>query len=433
MDRIQWARMFLVASLLGGGIMSPGLMAAESATVEKAAAVWNGMTWPIPKDAEQPQRRIAGLMYETAGDAQTAFDFQKKALLDAQWKEEPGAYLSKESSSGTYRKGDFVLSLSSYTAKPGQATVMINPHGNVDLGKLPVPAGAKSTYVGPASAMFVTDASPEKTADEVTKLLGKAGWQPYGAAPTTLWFKQNAVRLTAFVVTAPAQDNKTSLTYSTELMSADLPAPAVTSDLQYSDTTKTVSFDSRESMTDVLKFYQSALAKAGWKATHDELIKIDHRDTMIFRNAAKDMLTLEMHEIDRKTRCLLKHESAAEVQEKYEREKAAAMKAVSNKPTPSPKLSLKLPAKAIDVKVTQGEIGFKIANGQAKPAALEIAAALKADNWKAGEQVTDAMAGTLLFSKGDQSLTIIYLDTAVLPAEVTISATGVQLERNVGR
>lgn len=407
-----------------------GSAAEAPATVEKAAAVWNGMSWPVPKGVEDPQRRSAGLMYETAGDAQAAFDFQQKALIEAKWKALPDAYRSTESSSGSFRKGDYLLSLMSFaTGKPNRVNVTITSHGNVDLSKLPVPPSTKLTYAGPASVMYSTDVAPDKAAEAIAGLLGKQGWQPYGSAGDIHWFKQHAVRLTAFISKAPAMGNKTAITYSAELMSADLPAPPVTIDLQYADTTKTVSFDSKESIVDVLKFYQTALEKAGWKPTTDKLIKIDFRETMLFRNTVKDMLTLELHEVDGRTRCSLKYETAAEVEDKYNREKAAAIKAANTKPTPSPKLALKLPANAKDVKVTEREIEFNTAAGQAKAAAQTIAATLKAGGWKAGEQVTEDMAGTLLFSKDDQSLTIIYLDTGVLPAEVTISAIGVKLDR----
>lgn len=405
------------------------LCAAEPATVESAAAVWNGLTWPVPKDVKEPQRQMAGLSYEADGDAQTAYDFQKKALVDAKWKEEPGAYLSKESCSGTYRKNGYALSLMTYGVKPGQANVSFTAHGNVELNKLPVPMGAKLLFAGPASTMYVTDAPPDKTAEAVTTLLAKQGWHPYGTAGDVRFFKLNAVQLSAFISTAPAQDNKTSITYSSQLMSADLTAPRGTLRLQYADTTKTLSFDTADSFVDVVKFYQTTLAKSGWKATHETLVKVDLYDTMIFRNPAKDMLTLELHEFEGKTRGLLKHESAAEVQAKYEREKAAAIKAANKKPTPSPTLAIKLPAKVKDLKVSDREIAFVVATGEARTAASEIAARLKKEGWKAGEQVAEPMAGTLLFSKDEQSITITYLDTGVLPAEVSITGIGVKLER----
>lgn len=405
------------------------IVAAEPATVGKAAAVWNGLTWAVPKDVKEPQRQIAALGYVTGGDAQAAFDFQKKALVAAKWKEEPGAYLSKESCSATYRKDGYALSLMSFPVQPGRVNVTITAHGNVDLGKLPVPAGAKSTFAGPVSAMFMTEASPEKTAEAVTGLLTKQGWQPYGSAGDVRSFKQNAVKLNAFIAAAPPQGGKTSITYSTELMSADLPAPLMAINVQYADTTKALSFDTSDSFPAVVKFYQSTLGKAGWEATTENLIKVDFRHEMIFRNPAKDMLTLQLHEFEGKTRGLLKHDSAAEVDAKYEREKAAATKAASKKPTPSPKVAIKLPVTAKDVKVTEHEIKFTVAAGQAKTAAQSIAVALKKDGWKVGEVVTEAMAGTQIITNGDATITVIYLDTGFLPAEVTVSSTGVTLER----
>ena len=43
----------------------------------------------------------------------------------------------------------------------------------------------------------------------------------------------------------------------------------------------------------------------------------------------------------------------------------------------------------------------------------------------------EPMAGTLSVKKGDQSMTIIYVDTGFLPAEVTVSVFGGELEATV--
>lgn len=402
----------VVMGIIGGAMT---LSAAEPATVEKAAAVWSGMTWTLPKEVKEPQRGMAGLVYETGGDAQAAFAFQQKALVAAKWKEEPGAYFSKESCSGVYRKDGYALSLTSYVAQPGKVNVMLTSHGNVDVSKLPVPAGAKSMFSGPVSAMFITDAPPDKTADAVAGLLSKQGWQPYGAAGDVRWYKQNAVRLTAFIGTAPAQGNKTSITYSTELMSAELPAPLVTINLQYADTTKAVSFDSADSIADVLKFYQTALKKQGWEATTENLLKVDFRQTMIFRNKAKDMLTLELHEFEGNTRCLLQHETAVEVREKYERLKKAAMAKAAELSDEAPKLALKLPTTAKDARIAGREAMFTVANRKAaRAAALEVAETLKKDGWVTVEEVVDPTVGTLVLIKGENVLTIMDLGNDVI-------------------
>jgi hypothetical protein len=40
------------------------------------------------------------------------------------------------------------------------------------------------------------------------------------------------------------------------------------------------------------------------------------------------------------------------------------------------------------------------------------------------------MAGALSFSKENQSLSISYTDTGVMPAEISLSAMGAELERH---
>jgi hypothetical protein len=134
-------------------------------------------------------------------------------------------------------------------------------------------------------------------------------------AGDVLFFKQNAVRLAARISTAPAQGGKTVIDYSTELMSVDLPAPADTVGLQYTDVNTQLFFDAKTSEQDIVGFYRPTLAKAGWEATTEKPIKIDFKDVLIFRNPKKNMLTLEMYDVDGKTRVLLKHQSSAEAAE----------------------------------------------------------------------------------------------------------------------
>jgi hypothetical protein len=62
--------------------------------------------------------------------------------------------------------------------------------------------------------MYVTEAPVENTKEACRKLLLAEGWVPYGAAGDTQSFKQNAVRLSATVSSAPAQGGKTMISYS---------------------------------------------------------------------------------------------------------------------------------------------------------------------------------------------------------------------------
>jgi hypothetical protein len=120
------------------------------------------------------------------------------------------------------------------------------------------------------NASYITEVSVEQTADACRKLLLAKGWQPYGMAGDVLFFKQNAVRLAARISTAPAQGGKTVIDYSTELMSVDLPAPADTVGLQYTDVNTQLFFDAKTSEQDIVGFYRPTLAKAGWEATTEK-------------------------------------------------------------------------------------------------------------------------------------------------------------------
>lgn len=107
----------------------------------------------------------------------------------------------------------------------------------------------------------------------------------------------------------------TVIDYSTVLMSTDLPAPADAELLQYTDTPTQLSFDTPTSEQEVAEFYRTTLAKSGWQATTDDLIELDFRKSMIFRNPAMDLLRLQVTDVDGKTRVLLAHMSAVQVAE----------------------------------------------------------------------------------------------------------------------
>ncbi len=105
--------------------------------------------------------------------------------------------------------------------------VRLMDQGNVNLGKLPVPPDAKPLYSFAGTAAYVTEVPARQTAEAIRALLTARGWQPYGTAGDSHFFKQNAVKLTARCAVAPAQGGKTVIQLSSELLSVDLPAPLI--------------------------------------------------------------------------------------------------------------------------------------------------------------------------------------------------------------
>ena len=80
--------------------------------------------------------------------------------------------------------------------------------------------------------------------------------------------------------------------YSSQLISADIPAPPDVEDLRYGDQPPELTFETAANQDAIVDFYRKTLATAGWKSTMDQMVDVDDKPTMIFRNPAKDMLTL---------------------------------------------------------------------------------------------------------------------------------------------
>jgi hypothetical protein len=292
-------------------------------TVEQAATVLDLSTFPLVEGSKPNwPRGVASLSYQGPGDVKSAFEFQRKKLLSFGWKELPNGSVTQQSASGMFSKKGFLVSVSVFPRSPGTMSIFIQNQGNVAPGKLPRPAGTKPVYVGDASAIYVTDAPVGATADECRRLLLADGWVSFGGAGDSSYYKQNAVRVEATVSSAPAQGGKTMISYSSMLMSADLPAPPDAKDLSYSEQTRELSFETSADQKSVVDFYKKALANSKWEPTLEHTVTIDgpswtgSKEEMIFRNPTKDMLTLAMPKArNGKQSVSLQHQSAAEIAE----------------------------------------------------------------------------------------------------------------------
>ena len=111
--------------------------------------------------------------------------------------------------------------------------------------------------------------------------------------------------------------------------------------------------------------------------------------------------------------------------------RAAAEKAKAAREAPKSiaKLAIAVPADAKDVKVSKSAIEFKLGGGRAKAVVEGLRQQLTKDGWKEEAATLQDMAGMVSLKNGDQNVTVIYNDTRFMPAEVTIQAIGVELER----
>jgi hypothetical protein len=417
------------------------------ATVEQAAKVLDLATFPLMDGAKSAEsRHVANLSYVAPGDPKKALEFNRKAFVAQGWKELPNSTISDDSASAMFARDGFVVALSVIPYEKNGVSVRLQNLGNVKPGKLPVPPGAKVVYQGDPTAMYTTEGAVAATADAIRKLFVAEGWVPYGTAGDTDVFKKNAILATSTVSSAPAQGGKTMIQYSNQLISSDIPAPQGVDDLRYVDEPPELTF-ATTNQDAVVEFYRKALAAAGWKSTMDKMVDVDGGPTMIFRNPAKEMITLSVPYDygSGKLGVSVRYQSAAEIAERDRRMKemapkiraAAEAKAAQEAKEAAelaeknkvPKVAVALPADAKDVKQTNDSIKFVVGKGKAKAAVEALRKQFRDAGWKESVASLEKMAGTVLLSKeGGQSVNITYSDTGFMPTEVSVSAMRVEFE-----
>jgi hypothetical protein len=423
--------------------------AAEPATVEQAERLLDLRTFPMLEGGKVAGRQSLGIvMYEAPGEAATAFEFLRKQLTMRGWKELPGGYKDANNASGGFQKQGFNMAVSTSSAdgaeKSGRVNVTLVNHGNVDLAKLPTPPGVKPFSSYPGQTSYLTEAKVPETAEACRKLLVDAGWEPYGTASADpqspmLYFKRNAIRLMAWISTAPAQGNKTVIQYSTDLLSADLPMPLDAPDPRYDDTQKTVRFDwPGEDGSKVIEFYQTRLTDKNWKATTDHPITDDSKGTqfLIFRNPQGDLISLDLQKFTDIVRVIVRHQSAAEVAESDRLFKEEIARRKLEKERRQITVDVPLPATAGKLKQPQPDsFEFTLGKGQSAGAFEALREHFVNLGWSEAEGTsTDATVGRMEFKKGESVIRFRYFDIGIGDAELSVNGSeGVTLAPKVSK
>lgn len=401
----------------------------EPATPAQAAAVLDLRNCRTMEGATSSSHRtIAQMLYEAQSDVQSAYAFQQQELVKSGWQELEGGYVTDQVASGTFARGGFKLSVTVTPSGNGAAAnISVMNHGNVDTAKLPIPAGCELLYATPVSTAYVTARPVPETAEQLRTLLVAANWVPYGEAGESSYFKRNAVKLAARVTVAPAQGGKTVVEFSSEQMSADLPAPPKSVRIQYADVTKSLSFDTSLSYDEVAAFYREVLAHDAWKATTENLIKIDFEHLLIFRNPPLDLLELKLTTVDNVTRGELRVQTKAEVDEleKQLQEKTATHAA--EPAAPATRVEIPLPADARDVESNDDSLEFTVARGRAQATVVALRKYFKEAGWKEETATFEPLAGNLTVIKDQCMLTVVYADVGVEPAQISVMAIGAEL------
>ena len=121
---------------------------------------------------------------------------------------------------------------------PSPATTFVGAaaaEGELDTSRLPRIAGAKDTYVSAPTTIFISPDTVADTAEVTAKALAAEGWlryeRPFTATAENpnlaiMSLKKGAQGLNVFITLAPAQANKTSVSYTAIAFANDLPVPA---------------------------------------------------------------------------------------------------------------------------------------------------------------------------------------------------------------
>ncbi len=429
------ARLALLAFSL---LATSSAVADEPATVDAAARVLDLRTFPLIEGADVSDRPTLGmLMYEARGDAKKAFDFQRRQLAQRGWKEQPGGYQDAMNASGQFTKDGYMVMVSTSNVmgepdKQGFARVSLVNYGNVETGKLPVPPGVKPFYSHGGETSYLTTAKIPATAKACRELLLAAGWEPYGSAGNEatspmMYFKRNAIRLTAWISTAPAQDNKTVIHYSTELLSADLPMPPDAPDPRYNDSDGTLRYDwPGEDPDPVTAFYQKTLSQREWKATTERPVVDDKERTqfLVFRNPRGDMIELDMQRFASIVRVKVQYRTAAEVAELDRLAKGAQeqLRLKMAKKNEKIRVELMLPAMAANIEQEKPErVEFKLDSGGGPVAFKVFRQYLVPAGWAEQDGThSDANIGNISFKKDGATINAHYFDTGLTAAEITV-------------
>lgn len=413
----------------------------EPATANAAAKLLDLRTLPLPEGAKPGGiHTMAILMYEAQGTPKATFSQQLKQLTQLGWKELPGTYLDNTTGSAHLSKDGFIVAVSSSDlasdpAKAGRSSVTVVNHGNVNTAKLPVPPGVKPFYSNPSQTSYLTEGKVSDTAEACRKLLLAAGWEPYGTASSDpqspmMYFKKNAIRIMAWVSSAPAQGNKTHIQYSTDLLSADLPIPPDAPDPRYNDSDKSLRYDyPGEDIGPLVDFYRQKLMADCWKPTTDKPITDDDKGTafLIFRNDNQELISLDMRHFTDIVRVEVSHQTATELAEAERLAKEAAEHRRQEMAKRDEKIKLEVPlppgAKGVD-QSSPTVFEFQVAKDQG-PATLEgLRKHFLAAGWtEEGESTLEKHHGNVELRKGDEELDFSYITTGFTPTEIRVSSS----------
>lgn len=399
---------------------------AQVATVADAKRVLNLSEFRAVELVGDMQKSMAWQSYRAKGEVEDVARKVDSALTKNGLTQLAGAMFSPAYCTVTYGKDGFHFVLTVMPSESGIAQVNLANIGNVDFRKLPVASLGKELFVQPASAIFVSDRNVEETRKSCREVLEKDGWEWFGETTVSFYMRKKAVRLQTMCSESPAQKGQTMIQVSAEQMSSTLPIIPELVRIDYTEQTGRLDGDSKLSTGELTAQLRKALEKDGWKATTDEPLKIDFRETTFFRNASEELVELSIHQFDDLSRFEMKYMTAEQVAEENRLAKAAAEKAQEKMPGKQDRLNNPVaisiePFESATLKESKPQLlEFTAASGKARSIVTAWIAKQKAAGWTVETTIDMNETGDYTLTNGEQKLMVNFMDPGFIPAEITV-------------
>jgi hypothetical protein len=311
--------------------------------------------------------------------------------------------------------------------------VALLPANPILPAALPKPAGLKAVIETRQTAIYSVPKPKEAVRTEAVKIFTDAGWLPYGEAGETRYFKRGKVKALLTVSSAPNDTGKSMVTYMAETMSADLPAPPGATDIQYSETTKRLSFFSTQTPDQIDAAYRKLVEPAGWATTMKKPATTDLDYVVIYRHPTEGMIRLEMRPGPEKVLATVIYSTLQDVQAEEARAKAQGdalrKKLAAQAAAANPEVHLTVPKGTSKHFATKGGYALVMAPGTAMEGAKKISAELQQQGWKPGADLPLAReTGMIELSRDNLRASIVFMDPGGIPAEITLLAPDVSIK-----
>ncbi|MCB0191670.1 MAG: hypothetical protein KDJ65_06965 [Anaerolineae bacterium] len=270
-----------------------------AATVAQVVALLNLRTLEMPDGATAMGQSEAGSVnLQVAQSVTDVVDFYRSLLSDQGWQEAEDGYVDAAAATLYFTKDDFAASLSASDMGDGSSTVSLMHHGNISPSTLPQTADAETSFAAPNMFMYFSPTSVTDVARFVRTELANQGWHEYTRPNTataddpnsqTRSFIQNGLELTAFISTAPAQDNKTAVQYTVLLLPLDMPVEPEADAVELDKSPIYLHYQTPASLDAVAEFYRQEMVALGWEEVTEAAVETPEQVSLTFANTDEEM------------------------------------------------------------------------------------------------------------------------------------------------